>query len=132
MSRIPLIVARSRVMNGADDEHNRPLPLASLAALPQIPRGADPPRHGGDVILPTIHMNGTSARDLLEGLCKAASSLRQAIRDLENAGPNGRDYYTQGPDAMAVAQREHQIRIDMLATVLADLNKISEHVADFA
>ena len=48
------------------------------------------------MILPSNHTNGTPAKTLLEDLSMAANSLRQAFRDVENAGPNGRDYYAQG------------------------------------
>jgi hypothetical protein len=84
------------------------------------------------MILPTIHMNGTAASDLLEGYIDCGHSLRHAIKNFENASPNGRDYYVQGPDALWTAQREHAARIAKLAEVLQDINTLAEHVANAA
>ena len=81
------------------------------------------------MLLPTIHMNGTAASDLLESYCECCHSLRQTIKDLENHGPNGRDYYPQGPDALWTAQREHAARIAKVAEVLQDIEALAEHAA---
>jgi hypothetical protein len=83
------------------------------------------------MLLPTIHMNGTAASDLLEGYIECGHALRQAIKDLENHGaPNGRDYYPQGPDAIQTAQREHAARIAKVAEVLHDIEALAEHAAE--
>jgi hypothetical protein len=82
------------------------------------------------MMLPTIHLNGTTASDLLEGYIECGHSLRQAIKDLENHGPNGRDWYPQGPNAIWEAQREHAARIAKVAEVLHDIEALAEHVAD--
>lgn len=83
------------------------------------------------MMLPTIHSNGTSPKSLLEDYMKASASLRQAIHDLEEAGPNGRDYYPQGPGAFTVAQEEHENRLERLESVRRELVQIMDHVADF-
>ena len=80
--------------------------------------------------LPTIHMNGTSAADLLEDNCKAGCAIQAAIRALEHAGPNGRDYYTQGPQALRAAQDEHQARVEKLAGVLAELQAMADYIVE--
>ena len=80
--------------------------------------------------LPTIHRNGTAAIDLLEGYIECMNAIRAAIKTLENNGPNGRDYYTQGPDAIYAAQRENAARIAKLAVVLHEIQALAEHVAD--
>ena len=80
--------------------------------------------------LPTIHINGTSAKQLLEDHCDAAHHVREALAALARCAPNGRDHYPQGPDAIQDAQREHMARADKLRAVLADLEKIAEHIAD--
>jgi hypothetical protein len=80
---------------------------------------------------PTIHMNGTSPKDLLEDQMRAMASIATAIEDIQRAGPNGRDYYTQGPDAFAQARMEHEQRLVRLIGVRKELEQIAEHVAQF-
>jgi len=81
-------------------------------------------------MLPTIHMNGTSGRALLEGYCEAISAVQAALETLARAAPNGRDYYPQGPDACALADGEHDARKRALIGVLNELQTLAEHVAD--
>ncbi len=59
------------------------------------------------MLLPSIHLNGTSAEQLLEQACEAGNAVRAAIVALEAAGPNARDYYPQGDDAFTRARAEH-------------------------
>jgi hypothetical protein len=82
------------------------------------------------MILPTIHMNGTSAAALLEGYCDAISAVHAALEALARAAPNGRDYYPQGPNACAQADGEHDARKRALVGVLDELQTLAEHVAD--
>jgi hypothetical protein len=81
------------------------------------------------MIFPTIHINGTAACDLIEDLSRASASLYQAILDVERAGPNGRDYYPQGPGAIACAMREHEARLTRLTIVRQEIEDIIEHVS---
>ena len=81
------------------------------------------------MIPPTIHMNGTAACDLIEDLTRASASLYQAILDVQRAGPNGRDYYPQGPDAISRAIADHVWRLKRLTDVRQELEDIIEHVA---
>jgi hypothetical protein len=56
---------------------------------------------------PTFHLNGTS-RDVLDQQYEnALAKLQDAIKALEDASPNGRDYYLQGPNAFGIAQASH-------------------------
>lgn len=80
--------------------------------------------------LPTIHLNGTSADDLLEQQCNAASAIREAITAVANAGPNGRDYYPQGPQAFTLATEQHRARLQKLQDVLTELEQLAEYIAD--
>jgi hypothetical protein len=82
------------------------------------------------MMLPTIHMNGTSARALLEGYCNAISAIHDALDALARTAPNGRDYYPQGHDACINADREHDARKHALIKVLNELQVLAEHVAD--
>ena len=81
------------------------------------------------MMLPTIHMNGTSREDLLRGYCDAIWTLVDAIEALARVAPNGRDYYPQGPDACATADAEHDARKRALMKVMDELQALAEHVA---
>ena len=81
------------------------------------------------MMLPTIHMNGTSKTDLLEGYCDAISAVLLALEALARTTPNGRDYYPQGDGACAIASREHDARKRALMKVMDELQTLAEHVA---
>jgi hypothetical protein len=82
------------------------------------------------MMLPTIHMNGTSREDLLRGYCDAIWTLVDAIEALGQTAPNGRDYYPQGPDACTVANQEHESRKRALMRVMSELQALAEHVEE--
>ena len=79
------------------------------------------------MMLPSIHMNGTSRENLLEGYCDAITAIDYAMDAIRQAGPNGRDYYPQGPNAMAQAGDEHLIRLQKLTKIREELNTLAEH-----
>lgn len=81
------------------------------------------------MILPTIHRNGTSRSALLSDAEDAYDALQKAIKALYDAGPNGRDYYPQGPGALITAVAEHDSRIDRLRSVADEIETIMEHLA---
>lgn len=72
-------------------------------------------------MVPTIHLNGTSRESLIEATCNAADKLRDALDTLRQMGPNGRDYYPQGPDALHKAVDEHLARMGKVQAVLDEL-----------
>ena len=81
-----------------------------------------------DVIVPMIHLNGTSAADLLEGY-EAAWMATGKVRDLlAKAGPNARDYYPYGGNAWEQARGEHESRLQELARIALELGTIIAHV----
>jgi hypothetical protein len=71
--------------------------------------------------LPTIHINGTSAKDLTEGYLTAYRAVGDAIDAVAKAGPNGRDYYPQGGEAIQEACNEHRARLVKLSEVQNEL-----------
>ena len=81
-----------------------------------------------DIIVPTIHLNGTSKHQLLNELTGALNALHLAIEAVQDAAPNGRDYYIQGPDAGAKAQAQHADRLARLASVRNELSEIAESI----
>ena len=80
--------------------------------------------------LPTIHRNGTSAESLYEDACTALGALRAAVRALEQAAPNARDYYPQGDSAIDEVFREHDARVERVVSVIRELETVVEHIAD--
>ena len=73
---------------------------------------------------PTIHMNGTPRLMLLADYERAYEAVDAALDALRTTAPNGRDYYPQGPGAIAEAQHDHDKRTDALRRVYAELMEI--------
>jgi len=82
------------------------------------------------MMVPSIHLNGSSGEVLLDQNKGALEAVRKAIDAICDAGPNARDYYVQGPDAGLAAQREHEARVAALKRVRDDLAAIMESVQD--
>lgn len=81
------------------------------------------------MISPTIHLNGTSREQLLEQVTEAANALRTALNLIQEAHPNARDYYPQGPTAYRDAEAEHQARSRRVQEVLAEYVQLAETIA---
>lgn len=79
---------------------------------------------------PLIHLNGTSGEQLFEGYAAAGSALRAALRALEEAAPNARDYYPLGEASYAAARREHEARVREINRVMAEVYELAEHVTE--
>jgi hypothetical protein len=82
------------------------------------------------MIFPTIHLNGTSQRQLLEDQCDMVHALSNALDVMSQNGPNARDYYPQGDHAAAEARKEHEERMAAIRKVKFEIEKIAEYVAD--
>ena len=80
------------------------------------------------ILLPVVHLNGTSSDDLNEQVRGARVALREAIEALQKAAPNARDYYPHGTSAIYDAQREHQERLSKLEDVMSDLDQMMIHL----
>ena len=62
-----------------------------------------------DLVLPTVHLNGTGRKTLTEGYLSAYSKLiefRDAFRSIEF---NARDYYVQSNTAFAEARTDRDV-----------------------
>lgn len=81
-------------------------------------------------MFPTIHLNGTSASDLLDGIKDAVCAVNAAIDAIAKAAPNARDYYPQGPQAFAAADLEHRTRLARLHDIHAELEAIGIHIIE--
>ncbi len=82
------------------------------------------------MMLPTIHLNGTSGDDLLSQTVDAMLALSDTITALQAAGPNSRDYYVQPgqQQRFAQAQQQHEDRLAKLEAIQADLVAIYESI----
>jgi hypothetical protein len=79
---------------------------------------------------PTVHINGTNGADLLEQQLNARSAIFDAMKALQDAAPNGRDYYPQGPGAINCAIEEHSSRRASLERIYRELGQIAEAIVD--
>ena len=84
-----------------------------------------------NMILPTIHSNGTSAKCLTEGYTEARHAVEAAISQLSKVEFNSRDYYVQNNNAWTSAVAERMSLFEKLRAVASELAKIEEHCADF-
>lgn len=82
------------------------------------------------MMIPTVHINGTTGEVLAEQYDSALEAVRKALDTLCDTGPNSRDYYVQGPDAGLAAQREHEARVAALKKVAGELAEIREGIQD--
>lgn len=82
------------------------------------------------MMVPTIHLNGTSKQDLLADMLKAYHAIQHAKAALGQASPNGRDYYPQGNGALLIAQDEHRDRIDRLTSVADEIEALAMAIQD--
>lgn len=90
------------------------------------------PANQKSLIIPTVHLNGTSQNDLLQQLIDATSTLRTAREAMQKAAPNGRDYYVQNDNALRTAIQQHTDRLTKIDEVIADYETIMEGIADQA
>ena len=68
-------------------------------------------------IAPTIHLNGTSGKDLWKEYHTAYTAIDAAIDALYSATCNGRDFYVQGPAAFSQARSERDAALAKLREV---------------
>jgi len=78
---------------------------------------------------PTIHLNGTSAEDLLQGYRDAAAAVADATTAIGKIEFNARDYYpVEG--SWQSARAEMDARLRALAALHAELMEIAIHCSD--
>lgn len=80
------------------------------------------------MIVPTVHRNGTHGPDLLRQVLDAKAAIAKAIEAVNNATPNGRDYYTTGTLAEALA--EHRVRLVSLETIKHDYEALAIEISN--
>ncbi len=81
------------------------------------------------MMVPTIHLNGTSGEELVRQMSTLARSLRDVLQALQDATPHGRDYYPQDDvrgvcgqgAAFMTARQEHISRYNRIESVLNEV-----------
>jgi hypothetical protein len=79
---------------------------------------------------PTLHLNGTGAKMLLEGYNRARRAIFDAHEALRAVEFNARDYYPQGPEAWPAARDEMGARFQALDGIRRDLEAIELSIMD--
>ena len=87
------------------------------------------PHPSDTLIMPTVHMNGTSKKDLLEGYCKIIHALHAALKALQDEHPNMRDYYTQPTGTFERVREQHRSQFMRINSVLQEIETIAEGIA---
>jgi len=79
--------------------------------------------------LPTIHLNGTSAKELTEGYHAARIAMEKAITALAKVEFNARDYYVR-QGAWSAAQLDREEMFTQMRCITNELMKHEFHCAD--
>jgi len=82
------------------------------------------------ILVPTVHLNGTSKQELLDQVCNAIGALRDAGIALAKACPNARDYYVQVGNPINQAQEQHFDRMKKLGSIVLELETIADAIGD--
>lgn len=74
------------------------------------------------VVAPSVHMNGTSQKSLLDSRGDAYDALNKAYEVLKQTAPNGRDYYvSDDPKSLERATEQHMARLRAIQSVMDSL-----------
>lgn len=89
---------------------------------------------GKDLVKPTIHLNGTSAKQLFEEYKAAAEACFQALEACKALTVNERDYYLQrteeGGNVFPQAVEQRNQWYNALQTVKAEIIEVLDHISD--
>lgn len=79
--------------------------------------------------LPTVHLNGTPRDVLVQQRCDVLYHLRSAEVALQEACPNGRDYYLV-PGSMELALQAHRDRLATLCGLIHEIEAEAMAISD--
>ncbi len=84
------------------------------------------------LLVPMVHMNGTSEKDLVEQFENAFDAVQTAYEALKKSAPNGRDYYCYPPETggFELARKQHTERLQKLHDVQNELESLIGGVMD--
>jgi hypothetical protein len=78
--------------------------------------------------LPTIHLNGTSRKDLQESYDAVDDALHKLMDAWGRVEFNSRDYYVQGPEAFPKAQDERWAMANRIRELKEYVDAHREHL----
>ena len=79
------------------------------------------------LVLPVVHLNGTSLSGLIEQRRSACLAIEEAIVMLNRAAPHGRDFYPV-PGLMEAARAQYERRVALLRGLLIELESEVEQL----
>lgn len=82
-----------------------------------------------DLVLPIVHLNGTSRGSLISDRRDVVEALDTARQALANAAPNARDYYPE-PGRFEKAVEQHARRMKNLWDLEAEIQAEVEALVD--
>ena len=82
------------------------------------------------LLTPTIHLNGSSPRDLLEQHMKILDGCRCLLAAMRAATPNGRDYYPQGEKAAIEARDAFNERYMAISRIYDDFEQVALEIRE--
>ena len=82
------------------------------------------------MVLPIVHLNGTSRDDLVEQRLAIVDALRLVANAIADGWPNDRDYYPQGQDAIQAARELWRGRLDTLDFMRQEIEDEARAILD--
>ena len=82
-----------------------------------------------ELIVPCVHLNGTSKESLLDQYEAAHSALQTTFDALRQTVPNGRDFYPYGGTEIERALKEHYSRLRAVGNVINEIEALAEEVS---
>lgn len=76
------------------------------------------------VTIPTVHMNGDTREELIRVNMRVYEKAGDLLTALYQSGPNGRNFYPQGVEAIIHAAEEHRDRIEAVQRIKAEMEEI--------
>jgi hypothetical protein len=83
-----------------------------------------------EIVMPFVHLNGTSAEELCNLREMAYAALDDAADALRRMSPNARDYYLVA-GRMELAEEQHMRRIKAIRDIMAELEAECKHIMEF-
>lgn len=74
-----------------------------------------------DIVIPFIHLNGTSINELYDQRADTLEGIRNLAQTMNRMAPNQRDYYLAEKTLWELAVQQHHRRIDVLNELLREI-----------